>query len=64
MTSVQTKNSDTDMKHQNYFWLLDTVEFVAQSTTYACGKHFNVLNRFQTQSKLLGGPPEFHPKMS
>ena len=43
MPSMQTKDSDTDMKHQNYFWLPNTVEFVAQSTTYACGKHFNVL---------------------
>ena len=53
MPSVQTKDSDTDMKHPNYFWLPDTVEFVAQVTTYACGKHFNVLNKFKTQSKLL-----------
>ena len=43
MPSVQTKYSDTDMKHQNYFWLPNTVEFVARGTTYACGKHFNVL---------------------
>ena len=56
MTSVETKNflnGDTDMKHQNYFWLPNTVEFVAQGTTYAGGKHFNVLNRFQTQNKLF-----------
>ena len=48
MTSVQTKNSGTDMKHQS-----DTVEFVAQDTRYACGKHFNASYRFQMQSKLL-----------
>ena len=33
MSSVQTKDSDTDMKHQNYFWLPYTVEFVARGTT-------------------------------
>ena len=50
MPSMQTKDSYTDMKHQNYFWLPNTVEFVAQRTTYVCGKHFNVLDRFQTKS--------------
>ena len=26
MTSAQTKDSDTDMKHQNYYWLPETDE--------------------------------------
>ena len=44
-------NSDTDMEQQNYFWLPNTLEFVAQGTTYACGQHFNVLRRLKSEKK-------------
>ena len=55
MPSVQTKDSDTDMKHQNYFWLPYTVEFVARGTTLMHVKNISMKGY---------GVPEFTSKVS